>query len=111
MQPGCRSIPDWVGELPSWFSANKWNLVTHYGMDNLCTLRFTGTTTTACTVVIVTGGVRSGRTHPCINAPNCLEDAENSNGGTVYVKPSRYLDSNDRMAISCPVARQCVAVP
>jgi type II secretory pathway pseudopilin PulG len=111
MQPGCGSIAEWVGELPSWFAANNWNLVTHYGMDNLCALTVTGTTTAACTVVIVTGGVRSGQTHPCINPTNCLEDAENVNGDTVYVKPSRYPASNDRMAVSCAAATPCLTVP
>jgi hypothetical protein len=111
MQPGCGSIAEWVGEIPSWFAANNWNLVTHYGMDNLCALTVYGTTTTACTVVIVSGGARGSQTHPCTNATNCLEDAENANGDTVYVKPSRYPVSNDRMAVSCPGATPCAAVP
>jgi hypothetical protein len=111
MQPGCGSIVNWVGELPAWFNANNWNLVTHYGMDNLCTLTVTGTTSTACAVVIVSGGARSGQAHPCANAANCLEDNENANGDAVYVKPSRYPASNDRMTISCPVASPCAAVP
>lgn len=111
IQTGCGTLADWAGELPSWFSANNWNLVIHFGMDNTCALTVTGTTTNACTVVIVTGAALTAQVRPCANAANCLEDAENTNGNSVYVKPSRYPTSNNRMAVSCPVASPCATVP
>lgn len=103
---GC-GLADWAGQLPAWFAANNWNLVTHYGMDNACTLTV-GATTTACTVVFVTGRALNTQVHPCANAANCLEDAENTNGDTVYVKPSQYPTSNDRVAVKCMPAVPCL---
>jgi hypothetical protein len=111
MQPGCGSIAEWAGELPAWFSANNWNLVTHYGMDNACTLTVTGHTAAGCTVVIVTGRSLGSQVRPCADPANCLEDAENTNGNSVYVKPSRHPTSNDRMVVKCAAASPCAAVP
>lgn len=108
---GCPGLTDWAGELAAWYAANNWNLVTHYGVDNACTLSVTGISTAACTVVIVTGRAFTAQVHPCANAANCLEDAENANGDGVYVKPSRYPASNDRMAVKCSAASPCSAVP
>jgi type II secretory pathway pseudopilin PulG len=105
---GCGTLADWAGQLPSWFAANNWNLVTHYGMDNACALTVTGATTTGCTVVIVTGRAVNTQIHPCANAANCVDDAENANGDTVYVKPSRYPIGNDRMAVKCAAATPCL---
>jgi type II secretory pathway pseudopilin PulG len=111
MQPGCGSIAEWVGELPAWFGANNWNLVTHYGMDNACTLTVTGHTTAGCTVVIVTGRALGSQARPCADPANCLEDAENTNGNAVYVKPSKSPTSNDRMVVKCAAASPCAVVP
>jgi hypothetical protein len=105
---GCLGLADWSGQLPAWFAANNWNLVTHYGMDNACALTVTGATTTGCTVVIVTGRALNTQAHPCTNAANCVEDAENSNGDTLYVKPSNYPTSNDRMVVKCLPALPCL---
>lgn len=105
---GCIGLADWAGQLPAWFAPNNWNLLTHYGMDNACTLTVTGAITTGCTVVIVTGRAQPAQTRPCANAANCLEDAENTNGNTVYVKPSQFPTSNDRMAVKCLPAAPCL---
>lgn len=104
----CVGLADWTGQLPGWFIANSWNQVTHYGMDNACALTVTGVTTAACTVVIVTGRALTAQVHPCANAANCLEDAQNTNGDTVYVKPAQYPTSNDRMAVTCMPATPCL---
>lgn len=106
---GCGGPADWGTELPAWFSANNWNLVTHYGMDNACVLQLTSISTAVCSVVIVTGRAMTGQTRPCANAANCLEDAENTNGDAIYAKPS--LASNDRMAAKCSAAAPCPPVP
>ena len=106
----CLGLADWTGQLPAWFAANKWNLVTHYGMDNACALTVTGISTNACTVVFVTGRGNGTQVRPCANAANCLDDAENTNGDSIYVKPTRFPAGNDRMAVKCPSATPCPVV-
>ena len=111
IQTGCPLLNEWAGQFPAYFNANSWNLVTHYGMDNACAVTVTGVTTSACTVVIVTGRALGSQSRPCATSANCLEDTDNQNGDSVYVKPSRYPTSNDRMVVMCPVASPCSAVP
>jgi hypothetical protein len=135
---GCNTQAEWAGQLPPWFSTNNWNLVTHYGVARLCTvsgvsertfcenyggdptgasfpgnppLTVSGFTTVGRTVVIVTGPAVSAQSHPCSNAAQCLEDTENSNGDRVYVKPSRFPSTNDRMAVTCGTSAPCPTVP
>ena len=61
-------------------------------------------------LVIITGRALA-QIHPCANAANCMEDAENTNGNTVYAKPSRYPTSNDRMGITCASSSPCDVIP
>ncbi len=135
---GCLSQADWAGLLPSWFTSNNWNLVTHYAVSEACTvlgvsastlcdllggddgslglsppLTVTGITTNGRMLVIVTGRALSSQVHPCSSAAQCLEDEANYDNdlARVYAKPSRFPASNDRMALTCGSSSPCSAVP
>lgn len=105
IQSGCGSLQEWpIGTPPEWFYSNNWHLFTHYAMDNACSMQVTGFTNTACIVVIVTGRTLVS----CTNAASCLDDPENASGTGVFVKPKRFPEGNDRMAVS---AISCLAGP
>ena len=95
-------------DLSGWAGQAIAPLGTANGMDNACALAVAGATTTGCTVVIVSGRALGAQTHPCTDAANCVEDVENADGDTSYVKPSLSPASNDRMAVQCAAATPCL---
>jgi hypothetical protein len=108
-------FPEWAAdELPDWFALNNWNQVVHYAVSGWCAstnpsdislcassggLTVTGMTTTARALVIAAGRGLGVQSRPCGAASDCLEDAENTNGNTVYVPPARSDSNNDRLLI------------
>lgn len=138
---GCTAHADWnasVPELPAWFFNNNWHLLAHYAVARVCAdtsagaqsmcatdaydasgtsfpgsapLSIAGVSGNARVLVIVSGPARSGQTRPCADAAQCVDDSANSDGDALYVKPSRWPGSNDRMAVACAAAGPCPAVP
>lgn len=72
------------------------------GGDDPVTVTIGGVPTNVKVLVVVTGRAMGAQVHPCPNAGDCMEDAANVDGNAVYVQPSRFPVSNDRMAICVP---------
>jgi len=62
-------------------------------------------------LIVVTGRAQAAQAHPCVSADQCMEDAFNTDGDSVYAKPSRFPTSNDRMALTCATSSPCGVVP
>jgi type II secretory pathway pseudopilin PulG len=88
--PGCPIIPLPVaaGSLPLWFSANNWHQLIFYAVSPLC---ISAATAASC---ISTGGLTV--------LTDCLEDAENLNGDSVFQQPALSASNNDRLVIVAP---------
>ena len=72
------------------------------GGDDPVTVIIGGVPTNVKALVVVTGRAMGAQAHPCANAGECMEDGANVDGDAVYVPPSRFPVSNDRMAICVP---------
>ena len=97
-----------------WFSPNNWNQLIFYAVAPNCTLvgdaactatgglTVTNVSSNARGIVIGSGRAYTGQPRPCTTASGCLEDAENSNGDTVFVRPSRSTTNNDNLMVISP---------
>ena len=115
--PPC-SLINWDGAaFPPWFVPNNWHQLVFYAVAPACTapssscLNMGGFLTVNGTpapnndkpaIVIVTGRGLSGQSRPCASVADCVEDAENTNGNNVFVKPVLSPANNDRLVIVSP---------
>lgn len=109
---------DW--NPPSWFFDNNWNRVVFYAVADSCTelgllsalcgalgnpLNLFGSPTRAL-LIGTSRGFPNQTNRPC-GLSNCtladlLEDAENTNGDNVFVKPTLSSSNNDRLVVVSP---------
>lgn len=112
--------PDWLTALPTWFSADGWNLLVWYAIAPACTqanpncsgpggfidvLNTSGTTNNKQAIVIAAGPLRSGqnRTPAAGFLSDLLDDGENSDDSNlVFKKLPVDANSNDQILIVAP---------
>ncbi len=114
---GCPVLPPSpaTGSLPTWFSANNWHQLTFYAVSPLCTssataatcvstggLTVSGVSTNAQSMLIISGRAYTGQVRPCMALTDCLEDAENRNGDSMFQQPALSPSNNDRLIIVAP---------
>jgi hypothetical protein len=103
--------------IPNWFFLHEWHKLVFYAVSTNCArndffssllcvlsggLTVTGVSTNARALVITTGRAYTGQTRPCAAVADCLDDADNTNGDTVFTKPTISPTNNDRMVIVAP---------
>jgi type II secretory pathway pseudopilin PulG len=102
----------WV--WPLWFFGHDWHEIVYYAVAPACTsysgaqcdgagglLTVDGATDIRA-IVMAPGTVLAGQNRPCAAVADCLEDAENVNGDSVYVKPMIGPSVNDRLVVVSP---------
>jgi len=113
---GCPAQNDWNGVvIPAWFFGNNWQDVLFYAVSPLCTdianaaqctslggLAVSGSNPNVRALVIASGRGLAGQARPCASATDCLEDAENTNGDDVFLKPVLSPTDNDRLVVVSP---------
>lgn len=99
---------------PTWFANNNWDQLIFYAVAPNCTIKnnatcaasggltVTNLSSNARGVLIGTGRAWTGQSRPCTTASNCLEDAENTNGDTTFVRPARSNSNNDNLMVISP---------
>lgn len=112
--------PDWKGVAwPSWFFANNWHHVVFYAVASKCA----NPSSPACShasggmltvssmpppnnniqvLVIMPGRAFAGQVRPCTAVTHCLEDPENTNADSVFVKSAITSAVNDRLVVVAP---------
>ncbi len=114
---GCPILPVFpAGPLPTWFGApNNWHQLIFYAVSPLCTsaataaactsvggLTVSGVSTNAQSLLVISGRAYTGQVRPCVALTDCLEDAENRNGDSVFQPPALAASNNDRLIIVAP---------
>lgn len=112
---GCPGKSNWIGGFSPWYFDNDWHKLIFYAVSPACTSAATQATclasggltvsdvsTNTRALLIATGRAYTGQTRPCVAASDCLEDAENTNGDSVFQKPSSLPTSNDLLVIVAP---------
>lgn len=102
----------WV--WPSWFFGNNWHEIVYYAVAPACTsysgalcdgaggfLTVNGASDMRA-ILYAPGRAQAGQGRPCAAVADCLEDAENTNGDNVYVKPVIGPAVNDRLIVVSP---------
>ena len=107
LDPLAMAACDLLGNLSGIIAAI--NLVFPLFTDDPITV--TGVSSNVRVAVIVTGRAQGAQVHTCASAGQCMEDGLNTDGDGVYVKPSRFPASNDRMALSCATSSTCSVLP
>ena len=112
--------PDWNGAAwPSWFFNNNWHQIVFYTVASKCAK----SSSPACShaaggmltvnnipppnnniqaLIIMPGRAFAGQTRPCATVTDCLEDSENTNGDSVFVKSAITSTVNDRLVVVAP---------
>lgn len=111
--------PDWKGVAwPDWFFGNNWHQVVFYTVASKCAKP----SSPACSasgglltlssqpppnaniqaLVIMPGRAFAGQTRPCAIVTDCLEDPENTNADSVFVKSAITATVNDRLVVVSP---------
>ncbi len=112
---GCTQS-DWVlGAFPPWFITSNWHQYIFYAVSSDCTsaataaaciasggLTVSGVSTNARALLIISGRAYTGQARPCATLNDCLEDAENINGDSVFQQPVLSATNNDRLIIVSP---------
>lgn len=111
----CSPQGDWVGAIAPWFGANNWRQLVFYAVSSTCTnpatpfsctgeLNVVGVSPNALALVIATGRAYAGQNPFSLTATasDSLDDAENTNGDTVFVKPTRSSTNNDGLFVVAP---------
>lgn len=104
-----------IGAMPTWFSANNWHHLIFYAVSPLCTsaatsaacistggLTVSGVSTNTRALLIISGRAFTGQARPCTTLSDCLDDAENRNGDSVFERPILSSSNNDRLIIVAP---------
>lgn len=114
--PACKDASRWPS-FPAWFDSNRWGNYLFYAVSPACAsattsatclasggLTVTGLSSNARAVIVATGKAISGSTQvrPCVTAGDCLDDAENINGDTVFVRPVTSSTNNDQLRVVAP---------
>jgi hypothetical protein len=112
----CKNKAKWPNYEP-WFDENRWGNYLFYAVSSACTndataasciasggLTVSGISTNVQALIIATGRAftTTGQVRPCVTANDCLEDSENSNSDTVFVRPSLSSTNNDQLLIVAP---------
>jgi hypothetical protein len=113
-EPPCKIASNWPS-YPPWFYNNSWENYLFYAVSSACTqaateaiclasggLTVTGLSTNAKALIIATGRAQTGQPQPCATVIDCLEDPENINGDTVFVRPAPSSSNNDHLRIVSP---------
>ncbi len=112
----CAMINTWTGvNFEGWFSNNNWHHYLYYAVSPNCTnaamaaacsagggLTVNSKSTSVRALLIATGRAYSVQNRPCATASDCLEDAENTNGDTVFTVPVASSTNNDQLIIVSP---------
>ena len=114
LNPAACGQDGWSSPLPSWFGDNNWQEVLFYAVAPSCT----SFTTNPCdggggyltvdgatgirALLFTPGRALTGQNRPCAATSDCLEDAENTNGDTVYARPTFSTAVNDRLVVVSP---------
>ncbi len=111
--------PDWKGVTwPDWFFDNNWHEVVFYAVASKCTkpsspacsasgglLTISGMpppNSNIQVLLITPGRALPGQSRPCAAVTDCLEDPENTNGDSVFVKSAITATVNDRLVVVAP---------
>lgn len=111
--------PDWKGVTwPDWFFDNNWHQVVFYAVASKCTKPLSpacsasgGLLTVSSmpppnsdiqSLLIMPGRALAGQARPCGAVADCLEDPENTDADSVYVKSAVTSTANDRLLVVAP---------
>ena len=112
--------PDWKGVTwPGWFFNNNWHRVVFYAVASKCAKPSSPACSHAAggmltvnnmpppnndirAIIITPGRGFAGQTRPCAAVTDCLEDSENTNGDSVFVKSAMTSTVNDRLVVVAP---------
>lgn len=111
--------PDWKGVTwPAWFFNNNWHQVVFYAVASKCArpsspaCSASGSLLTISSMpppnnniqalIIMPGRALPGQTRPCAGVSDCLEDPENTNADSVFVKSAITATVNDRLIVVAP---------
>ena len=110
---------DWNGAAwPAWFFNNNWHQVLFYAVASPCTQP----ASPACSapgslltvnnmpppnaniqaLIIMPGRAFAGQARPCAAMTDCLEDAENTNGDSIFVTSAITSTMNDHLVVVAP---------
>jgi hypothetical protein len=112
--PPCRDSTKWPS-YPAWFDSNRWGNYLFYAVSTACAdtataaaciagggLTVSGVSANTRALIIATGRAYAGQNRPCLATSDCLDDAENTNGDTVFVRPAPSSTNNDQLRIVAP---------
>lgn len=112
--------PDWKGVAwASWFFNNNWHRVVFYAVASKCAKPSSPACSNASggmltvssmpppnstiqALIIMPGRAFAGQARPCATVTDCLEDSENTNGDSVFVKSAITSTVNDRLVVVAP---------
>ena len=112
--------PDWKGVTwPGWFFNNNWHQIVFYAVAQKCSKPSSPACSHAAAgmltvnnmpppnndiraIIITPGRGFAGQTRPCAAVTDCLEDSENTNGDSVFVKSAITSTVNDRLVVVAP---------